>query len=179
MTKHQTHCLYIPSTGDMKAVFAGLQTECVQLAVRAFEDMPVLASRTRDFLNSHCSDSMAQLLSDNGESLTLSECLQGALELVDRLSVNLGAINRWTRTEDRMRRHLGEKVCEWQRWCDNTVQQIVKFFITRGEIRVDNFRARQILDATGFRDAREISEMVLCATLEFIVIFSQLNKLSI
>ena len=162
-----------------------LQSECVQLALKAFEDMSVLASRTRDFLNAHCADSMAQILdwcvtsSLPEGNQDLDESLNGALELVDRLSVNLAALNRWTRTEETLRRNLGEKICEWQRWCDTTVQQITRFYSSRSEISKDAARAFQVLDAAAFRDAREISEMVLCAALEFIVLFPQISKRSL
>jgi hypothetical protein len=165
------------------AVFRStLQSECVTLALKAFEDMPVLAARTRDFLNGQCSDSMAQILdwcatsSAAAGNQDLDESLNGALELVDRLSVNLAAMNRWTRTEDVVRRTLGEKICEWQRWCDSTVQQVTRFYVARSEIPASATRALQVSDAAAFREAREISEMVLCAALEFISLFPQLSK---
>jgi hypothetical protein len=85
-------------------------------------------------------------------------------------------VNRWTRTEEALRRLFGEKICEWQRWCDTSVQQINRFYTKRAEIAPSAARALQIHDAAAFRDAREISEMVLCAALEFISLFPLIAK---
>lgn len=157
-------------------------TECVQDALKAFEDMSVLASRTRDFLNNHCNDSMAQILewclsnSLPEGNQALDESLNGALELVDRLSVDLAAFNRWTRLEEPLRRNLGEKIVHWQQWCDKAVHDIRRHYVERADLPRTASRALQVADAAAFRDAREISEMVLCATLEFVSLFPSLSR---